>query len=205
MEGSSIADPGRGDGLFTASWRGAFVAGVDHDRVIARIQDESGWSGRYLFMIAMSAGIAVLGLLLSSPAVVIGAMLISPLMNPILGLGFGLTLFDFAEVRRALAALAIGAVLGGLLHRADRAGVTVEGADGRNPRPHAAQPVRPAGRAVRRAGGELRDHPRARRDDHRRRHRHRADAAARHRSAMGWQRAICRCWVARWRCSSPTS
>jgi uncharacterized hydrophobic protein (TIGR00271 family) len=79
--------------------------------VIARITAESGWSGRYLFMIAMSAGIAVLGLLLSSPAVVIGAMLISPLMSPILGLGFGLTLFDFAEVRRALGALGGGVAL----------------------------------------------------------------------------------------------
>ena len=60
-------------------------------------------------MTMMSAGIAVLGLLLSSPAVVIGAMLISPLMNPILGLGFSLALFDFAELRRSLSALAIGA------------------------------------------------------------------------------------------------
>ncbi len=50
----------------------------------------------------------MLGLLLSSPAVVIGAMLISPLMSPILGLGFSLALFDFAEMRRSLTALAIG-------------------------------------------------------------------------------------------------
>ncbi len=56
----------------------------------------------------MSAGIAVLGLLLSSPAVVIGAMLISPLMSPILGLGFALALFDFAELRRSMTALALG-------------------------------------------------------------------------------------------------
>jgi uncharacterized hydrophobic protein (TIGR00271 family) len=59
-------------------------------------------------MTMMSAGIAVLGLLLSSPAVVIGAMLISPLMSPILGLGFSLALFDFAEMRRSLTALLIG-------------------------------------------------------------------------------------------------
>ncbi|WP_459663371.1 DUF389 domain-containing protein, partial [Novosphingobium sp. 11B] len=39
---------------------------------------------------------------------VIGAMLISPLMSPILGLGFSLALFDFSEMRRALTALAIG-------------------------------------------------------------------------------------------------
>jgi uncharacterized hydrophobic protein (TIGR00271 family) len=90
-------------------WRRAVVGRVDHQAVVGRIFEESGWSPRYAFMTMMSAGIAVLGLLLSSPAVVIGAMLISPLMNPILGFGFSLALFDFAELRRSLKALAIGA------------------------------------------------------------------------------------------------
>ncbi len=91
-------------------WRRAIVGRVDHEAVVARIVEESGWSPRFAFMTMMSAGIAVLGLLLSSPAVVIGAMLISPLMNPILGFGFSLALFDFRELRRSLKALAIGAV-----------------------------------------------------------------------------------------------
>lgn len=89
-------------------WRRSIVAPVDHARIMDRIVEESGWSPRYAFMTMMSAGIAVLGLLLSSPAVVIGAMLISPLMSPILGLGFSLALFDFAEMRRAVIALLIG-------------------------------------------------------------------------------------------------
>lgn len=89
-------------------WRSNVVGSVDHAAVVEKIIGESGWSPRYLFMTMMSAGIAVLGLLLSSPAVVIGAMLISPLMNPILGLGFSLALFDFSEMRRALIALLAG-------------------------------------------------------------------------------------------------
>ncbi|KAB7646585.1 DUF389 domain-containing protein [Polymorphobacter fuscus] len=91
-------------------WRRSIVEPVDHEAVFARVLDESGPSARYIFMIMMSAGIAVLGLLLSSPAVVIGAMLISPLMSPILGLGFALALFDFRELRRALSALVLGTV-----------------------------------------------------------------------------------------------
>jgi uncharacterized hydrophobic protein (TIGR00271 family) len=90
-------------------WRRSVVGPIDHEAVVARIVEESGWSPRYAFMTMMSAGIAVLGLLLSSPAVVIGAMLISPLMSPILGFGFSLALFDFAEMRRSVLALAIGA------------------------------------------------------------------------------------------------
>jgi uncharacterized hydrophobic protein (TIGR00271 family) len=91
-------------------WRRSVVGRVDHEAVLARVIEESGWSPRFAFMTMMSAGIAVLGLLLSSPAVVIGAMLISPLMNPILGFGFSLALFDFRELRRSLKALMIGSV-----------------------------------------------------------------------------------------------
>lgn len=84
---------------------------VDHAAVIEQVRDDAGWNGRYAFMILMSAGIAVLGLLLSSPAVVIGAMLISPLMGPIIGLGFGLATFDWPEIRTGATALLLGVVL----------------------------------------------------------------------------------------------
>jgi uncharacterized hydrophobic protein (TIGR00271 family) len=92
-------------------WHVSVSGSVDHAAVIARVTEESGWSLRFVFMALMSAAIAVLGLLLSSPAVVIGAMLISPLMGPIMGLGFSLALFDFAEMRRSIAALAMAAAL----------------------------------------------------------------------------------------------
>lgn len=103
--------PGLGANPVLYWWRRHVVASVDHRAVVDKVESESGFDGRYVFMILMSAGIAMLGLLLSSPAVVIGAMLISPLMGPIIGLGFALALFDFADIRRALAALALGAVI----------------------------------------------------------------------------------------------
>lgn len=94
------------------TWHRRSVVGqVDHAGALKRVHDESGWSGRYAFMTAMSAGIAILGLLLSSPAVIIGAMLISPLMSPIIGLGFALATFDWPEVRRSLVALVAGTIL----------------------------------------------------------------------------------------------
>ena len=79
-------------------WRDHVVASVEHVRVVEKVHAESGWGPHYLFMTLMSAGIAVLGLLLSSPAVVIGAMLISPLMGPIIGLGFAIATFDSREI-----------------------------------------------------------------------------------------------------------
>jgi uncharacterized hydrophobic protein (TIGR00271 family) len=92
-------------------WSDHVVGSVDHHAVVEQVQKDAGWSSHFAFMTLMSAGIAVLGLLLSSPAVVIGAMLISPLMGPILGLGFALATFDSAEIRRTLRPIIIGIVL----------------------------------------------------------------------------------------------
>ncbi len=84
---------------------------VDHGAVLAAVREDAGWSHRYAFMTLMSAGIALLGLLLSSPAVVIGAMLVSPLMGPIIGLGFAFATFDWPRVRESGMALLAGAAL----------------------------------------------------------------------------------------------
>lgn len=66
----------------------------------------------YMLMCLLSAGIATLGLLQSSVAVVIGAMLVSPLMTPIAALGFGLATFDAPRLRDAAKVVAIGAFIG---------------------------------------------------------------------------------------------
>ncbi|WP_246448941.1 DUF389 domain-containing protein [Sphingomonas sabuli] len=92
-------------------WYGNVTTGVDHRAVIEAVQEDAGLSKHFAFMTLMSAGIAILGLLLSSPAVVIGAMLISPLMGPIIGFGFALSTFDSNELKRTGWALVIGVVL----------------------------------------------------------------------------------------------
>lgn len=102
-----------------ASWRGwwrrAVIGTVDQAAVIETRREESAITARYVFMLAMSAGIAILGLLLSSPAVVIGAMLLSPLMGPIIGLGFALATGHFGWIRQSARALFLGTVLSILL------------------------------------------------------------------------------------------
>lgn len=92
-------------------WRERSIATVRHDVILRRVMEEAGWSSRYAFMVIISAGISILGLLLPSSAVLIGAMLISPLMMPIIGLGFSLATFDFKEMRNAAVALAAGAAI----------------------------------------------------------------------------------------------
>jgi len=68
----------------------------------ATLGDTTHW-----LQIIFSAGIATLGLVLSSPAVIIGAMLISPLMGPILSLGLSLAAGDLVLLARAIAKLAL--------------------------------------------------------------------------------------------------
>jgi uncharacterized hydrophobic protein (TIGR00271 family) len=50
-----------------------------------------------------------------SVAVLIGAMLLSPLMMPIIGMGFGIATLDFREIKRAAIALAAGSAIAILL------------------------------------------------------------------------------------------
>lgn len=92
-------------------WLQDVVGTVDQAEVIEKRRAECALSERYLFMTAMSGGIAVLGLLLSSPAVVIGAMLLSPLMDPIMGLGFALAIGDYRWLKQSARSLAWGSVL----------------------------------------------------------------------------------------------
>ena len=59
-------------------------------------------SANYLLDLLFAAGIATFGLVLNSPAVVIGAMLISPLMGPILAAGLAFAASDLYLGFRAL-------------------------------------------------------------------------------------------------------
>lgn len=97
--------------LFRRWWRVVVCSGVDQQAVIASVKEDSDFSPRYAFMTCMSAGIAILGLLLSSPAVVIGAMLLSPLMGPIMGAGFALAIGDYKWLRESSKALILGTIV----------------------------------------------------------------------------------------------
>jgi len=64
----------------------------------------------YFAMLVLSSLIALLGLLLNSPAVIIGAMLIAPLMGPILSCGFALTAADWNIGKKAARNVALSVV-----------------------------------------------------------------------------------------------
>jgi uncharacterized membrane protein len=84
---------------------------VQHPEVMDRVHDGGDLTPRFALMTILSCGIAILGLLQNSVAVIIGAMLVSPLMGPIVALGFSLTTVDYRQMKRSVVALGIGLVV----------------------------------------------------------------------------------------------
>lgn len=93
-------------------WRGfaARALGVDAARrdevVTGMLERNTREAAHYWLQLLLAMGIATMGLVLNSTAVVIGAMLISPLMGPIVELGMGLVVGSAFLVLRAGARVA---------------------------------------------------------------------------------------------------
>lgn len=75
--------------------------GVDKLATIAEIKSRKSMSGANAWMLMCSIIIASIGLDRDSDAVIIGAMLISPLMSPILGIGLGIGVNDKEVVKQS--------------------------------------------------------------------------------------------------------
>ncbi|HEY5408189.1 MAG TPA: TIGR00341 family protein [Ginsengibacter sp.] len=74
----------------------------DKNKTLQNVKDNISFTGANLWVLACAIIVASVGLNINSTAVVIGAMLISPLMGPIVGSGFALGIYDFALLKRSL-------------------------------------------------------------------------------------------------------
>ena len=82
------------------------LARAERVDLVERIQSNCQWNFDFMLLILLSTLIAALGLLDNSPAVIIGAMLVAPLMTPLLGFGLAI-----AQGNTLLARLTIKATL----------------------------------------------------------------------------------------------
>lgn len=73
----------------------------DELETIESIKKGIEFKGTNLWVLIFATFVASLGLNTNSTAVIIGAMLISPLMGPIMGFGLGLGIFDFDLIKRS--------------------------------------------------------------------------------------------------------
>lgn len=76
--------------------------------VVERIQSSSKWDFDFIALICLSTLIAAGGLIQNSAAVVIGAMLVAPLMTPLLGAGLSLVQGNPVLLRNALQTVSRG-------------------------------------------------------------------------------------------------
>jgi len=82
-------------------------ADTDQKGTIEDIKENISMKGHTAWVLVFSILIASIGLNVSSTAVVIGAMLISPLMGPILGVGVSIGINDIDTLRRSLINLGV--------------------------------------------------------------------------------------------------
>lgn len=85
---------------------------ADDDVIDDRIRGDVHMQGANLWILMFAILVASIGLNVNSTAVIIGAMLISPLMGPIMGIGYGAGINDFDLIRNAFKNLAIATLIG---------------------------------------------------------------------------------------------
>lgn len=84
---------------------------AERKNVIAEISEISSPGFDFFLLVVLSCSIATLGLVTNSPAVIIGAMLVAPLMSPIVGIGLASITGDSGLWRVATSALLRGGLL----------------------------------------------------------------------------------------------
>lgn len=80
---------------------------TDKEETVDAVKKEISFKGHNAWILVFSIFVASVGLNVSSTAVVIGAMLISPLMGPIVGVGLSVAINDVDTLRRSLMNLAV--------------------------------------------------------------------------------------------------
>jgi len=88
-----------------------FRADTDREATIDAIKNDISFKGATAWILICSIFVASVGLNANSTAVVIGAMLISPLMGPILGIGMSIAINDIDTLKKSLINLATMIVL----------------------------------------------------------------------------------------------
>ena len=81
------------------------------DAILQEIDQNAALGQNFLVLVLLSCVIATFGLIQNSAAVIIGAMLVAPLMGPIVAFALALVYGDPRRVARALGTLALGAAI----------------------------------------------------------------------------------------------
>ena len=81
---------------------------VSREELIEDVNESSDTGPIFMIMVALSTIVACVGLLKDSPAVIIGAMVIAPLLGPNIALALGTTLGDIDRIKKSIRANLVG-------------------------------------------------------------------------------------------------
>jgi uncharacterized hydrophobic protein (TIGR00271 family) len=84
---------------------------ASHAEIDADIRAMVEFKGTKLWVLMSAIVVASIGLNMNSAAVIIGAMLISPLMGPIMGIGYGIGINDFELIKKSLKSIGLAVLI----------------------------------------------------------------------------------------------
>jgi uncharacterized hydrophobic protein (TIGR00271 family) len=87
------------------------LSGENRKVVIDEVTPAASPGFNFYLLVVLSCSIATLGLITNSPAVIIGAMLVAPLMSPLVGIGLAAITGNTKLLRNSFLSLLVGAVL----------------------------------------------------------------------------------------------
>lgn len=90
------------------NWLRPTLTRIEQDEIVREANVLASMNIDYATLIVVSAALATLGLLLDSVAVIIGAMLVAPLMQPLIALATGIVVGRVDTAQRALVTLVLG-------------------------------------------------------------------------------------------------
>lgn len=87
------------------------IHSVDRGDILSHLHDNTMLSLSYIILLSISTVVCTLGLLLDSPAIVIGGMIISPLMWPLMKIAAGISLAKQQYITQALTLLVVSILI----------------------------------------------------------------------------------------------
>ena len=95
----------------TGEWKPLLEPRIEPERIATEMKAASIATSSFLFLLALSSAIATFGLLANSAPAIIGAMIIAPLMTPIMAASAATVSAQNARLARSMLVIALGTLL----------------------------------------------------------------------------------------------
>ena len=93
---------------FTGDWRANLEPRISPEQIATEMEAASLPTTSFFVLLALSCAIATFGLLANSAPAIIGAMIIAPLMTPIMGLSYGIVQASWSQIMRSAITIFLG-------------------------------------------------------------------------------------------------